>query len=122
MPDIQGIFKEAWSTALTGVTAVEAEAEKVLNRVADAAGFSPEDVRRHAREFGERLQTQRKELEKAIDDGVKKAASRFRVPTKGDIEAIEKRLEAISLKVEALANERAGQPPAQPPAQETKPE
>jgi polyhydroxyalkanoate synthesis regulator phasin len=118
MPDIQGIFKEAWSHALTGVTAVEAEAEKVLNRVADAAGFSPEDVRRHAREFGERLQSQRKELEKAIDDGVKKAASRLRVPTKGDLEAMEKRIEAIAAKVDALAQERT----AQPPSGEQKPE
>jgi polyhydroxyalkanoate synthesis regulator phasin len=113
MADIQGIFKEAWSHALTGVNAVEVEAEKVLTRVADAAGFSPEDVRRHAREFGERLQGQRKELEKAIDEGVKKAAGKLKVPTKGDLDAIEKRLEAIAARVEALAQDRAAQPPAE---------
>jgi polyhydroxyalkanoate synthesis regulator phasin len=106
MADIQEMFKEAWSHALAGVNAAEQEAEKVLNRLADAAGFSPEDVRRHAREFGDRLQAQRKELEKAIDDGVKKAASRLRVPTKGDIEAIEKRLDVIAAKVDELAKEK----------------
>jgi polyhydroxyalkanoate synthesis regulator phasin len=103
MPDIQELFKEAWSHALAGVNAAEAEAEKVFNRVADVAGFSPEDVRRHAREFGDRLQAQRKELERAIDEGVKKAASRLRVPTKADIESIEKRLDAISARLEALS-------------------
>ena len=107
MPDIQTIFKEAWSQALAGVNAAEVEAEKVFNRVADAAGFSPEDVRRHAREFGERLQNQRKEVEKAIDEGVKKAASRFRVPTKSDLEAIEKRLDVIAAKVDALSQQKA---------------
>ncbi|HET9552589.1 MAG TPA: phasin family protein [Anaeromyxobacteraceae bacterium] len=106
MADIQEMFKEAWSHALAGVNAAEQEAEKVLNRLADAAGFSPEDVRRHAREFGDRLQSQRKELEKAIDDGVKKAASRLRVPTKGDLEAIEKRLDVIAAKVDELAKEK----------------
>ncbi len=103
MADIQERFKEAWSHALAGINSAEQEAEKIFNRLADAAGFSPEDVRRHAREFGDRLQVQRKELEKAIDDGVKKAASRLRVPTKGDIDSIEKRLDAINARLDELA-------------------
>lgn len=105
MANIQEMFKEAWSHALAGVNAAEQEAEKVFNRVADAAGFSPEDVRRHAREFGDRLQAQRKELEKAIDDGVKKAATKLQVPTKGDLDAIEQRLTALSAKVDELARD-----------------
>jgi polyhydroxyalkanoate synthesis regulator phasin len=103
MANLQEMFKEAWSHALAGVNAAEQEAEKVLTRMADAAGFSPEDVRRHAREFGERLQAQRKELEKAIDEGVKKAATRLQVPTKGDLDAIEQRLAALSTRVDELA-------------------
>lgn len=108
MPDLQEMFKEAWSHALAGVNAAEQEAEKVFTRLADAAGFSPEDVRRHAREFGERLQAQRRELEKAIDDGVKRAAGRLRVPTKGDIEALGKRLDEIQARVDALARDKGG--------------
>jgi polyhydroxyalkanoate synthesis regulator phasin len=109
MPDIQEMFKEAWSHALAGVNAAEQEAEKVLTRLADRVGFSPEDVRRHAREFGERLQDQRREVEKAIDDGVKRAATRLRVPTKGDIEALEKRIDAIAARLDALGAERSGE-------------
>jgi polyhydroxyalkanoate synthesis regulator phasin len=105
MPDIQMIFKEAWSNALAGVNAAEQEAEKVLARIADAAGFSPDDVRRHAREFGERLTTQRREIEKAIDDAVRRAANRFRIPTKEDIETLQKRLDAVAERVDALARE-----------------
>ncbi len=107
MPDIQQMFKEAWSNALAGVNAAEQEAEKVLNRIADAAGFSPEDVRRHAREFGERLTVQRRELERAIDDAVRRTANRFRIPSKDDLDALQKRLDAIAEKVEALANEKS---------------
>jgi polyhydroxyalkanoate synthesis regulator phasin len=108
MPDIQTIFKEAWSNALAGVNAAEQEAEKVISRIADAAGFSPEDVRRQAREFGERLTSQRREIEKAIDDAVRRAANRFRLPTQSDIEALTKRLDSISERVEALAKEKGG--------------
>ncbi len=107
MPDLQAIFKEAWSNALAGVNAAEQEAEKVFSRLADAAGFSPEDVKRHAREFGERLQTQRREVEKAIDDAVRRAANRFRIPTKDDLETLQKRLDAIAERVDALARERS---------------
>ena len=60
MADLQEIFKEAWSQALVGINAAEAEAEKVLSRLADAAGFSPDEVKKHAREFGERLGQQRR--------------------------------------------------------------
>ena len=109
MPDLQTLFKEAWSNALAGVNAAEQEAEKVFARLADVAGFSPDDVRRHAREFGERLQTQRREIEKAIDDAVRRAANRFRIPTKEDIETLQKRLDVISTRVEALAKDRSPQ-------------
>jgi len=106
MADIQEMFKEAWSQALVGLNAAEAEAEKVLTRLADAAGFSPEDVKKHAREFGERLTNQRREVEKAIDDAVKKAAARFKLPTRDDIDGLKQRLDKISERVEELAKER----------------
>ena len=107
MPDLQTIFKEAWTNALAGVNAAEQEAEKVIARLADAAGFTPDDVRRHAREFGERLQAQRREVEKSIDDAVRRAANRFRIPTRDDIEALTKRLDAISERVDALSRDRS---------------
>jgi polyhydroxyalkanoate synthesis regulator phasin len=106
MPDLRDTFREAWSSALAGVNAAEAEAEKVLGKLADAAGFSPDDVKRHAREFGERLTTQRHDLERAIDDAVKRTANRFRIPTQADIEALQKRVDAVAAKVEAIAKDK----------------
>jgi polyhydroxyalkanoate synthesis regulator phasin len=106
MAGIQDMFRDAWSSALAGVNAAEQEAEKVLGKVADAAGFSPEDVRRHAREFGERLSSQRREIEKAIDDAVRRTANRFRIPTQADIDALQKRVDAVARRIEALSKER----------------
>jgi len=106
MADIQTLFKEAWSNALAGVNAAEQEAEKVLSRIADAAGFSPEDVRRQAREFGERLATQRREVERAVDEAVRRAANRFRIPSREDIESLEKRLDAVAQRLEQLAKQK----------------
>jgi len=106
MADIQELFKEAWSQALVGLNAAEAEAEKVFNRLAGAAGFTPEDVKRHAREFGERLSSQRREVERAIDDAVKRAAARFKLPTRDDVEALKRRLDEVAERVDRLAKER----------------
>ncbi|HQR28992.1 MAG TPA: phasin family protein [Anaeromyxobacteraceae bacterium] len=107
MPDLQTKFKEAWSQALVGLNAAEAEAEKVLARLADAAGLTPEDVKHHAREFGERLTQQRREVERAIDDGVRRAAAQFRIPTRDEVEALRKRVDQIADRLEVIAQQRA---------------
>jgi len=106
MTDIQTLFREAWSNALAGVNAAEQEAEKVFMRIADAAGLSPDEVRRQAREFGERLASQRREVERAVDEAVRKAANRFKIPSREDIEALERRVDAVAQRVEELAKGR----------------
>ncbi len=106
MPDIQTLFKEAWSNALAGVNAAEQEAEKVLGRIADVAGFSPDEVRRHAREFGERLANQRREVERAVDDAVRRTANRFRIPSREDLEALQRRVDAVAQRIDDLATQK----------------
>ncbi len=107
MADIQQLFKDAWAQALVGLNAAEQEAEKVLNRLAETAGFSTDDVRRHARELGERLTAQRREVERAIEEAVRKAAARFKLPTARDIEELKQRLDQVAERVEALSRERS---------------
>lgn len=105
MPDVREMFREAWSQALAGVNAAEQEAEKVLTRLAGVAGLSAEDVKRHAREFGDRLSSQRREIEKSIDEAARRAAGRFRIPSRDDIEKLERRLDAVTERIEALSRE-----------------
>ena len=107
MPDVRETFKVAWSQALVGINAAEQEAEKVMAKIADAAGFTPDDVRRQARDFAERLQLQRKEIERSIDDAVKRATSLFRLPSRDELEALRQRIDAVSAKVDAIASERS---------------
>jgi polyhydroxyalkanoate synthesis regulator phasin len=107
MADLQAKFREAWSQALVGINTAEAEAEKVLARLADAAGLTPEDVKHHAREFGERLTQQRREVERAIDDGVRRAAAQFKIPTREEIESLKRRVDQIADRLEVVAQERS---------------
>jgi polyhydroxyalkanoate synthesis regulator phasin len=107
MADLQAKFREAWSQALVGINTAEAEAEKVLARLADAAGLTPQDVKHHAREFGERLTQQRREVERAIDDGVRRAAAQFKIPTREEIESLKRRVDQIADRLEVVAQERS---------------
>ena len=107
MTELRERFKVAWSQALVGLDAAEQEAEKVIAKVADAAGFGPEDVRRQAREFAERLQAQRREIERTIDDAVKRATSRFKLPSREELDELRRRVDALSTRIDGLASSRA---------------
>jgi polyhydroxyalkanoate synthesis regulator phasin len=107
MADLHAKFREAWSQALVGINTAEAEAEKVLARLADAAGLTPDDVKHHAREFGERLTQQRREVERAIDDGVRRAAAQFKIPTRDEVESLKRRVDQIADRLEVVAQERS---------------
>ncbi len=113
MADLRETFKEAWSQALAGVNAAEQEAEKVFTRLADAAGFSSDDVKRHARDFGERLSAQRREIERAIDDATRRATSRFRMPLKADLEQLQQRLDAVAARLDELEKAKKDRPEGQ---------
>jgi ubiquinone biosynthesis protein UbiJ len=114
--ELERFLKEAWSRALTGVGAAEQEAEKVLGRV---TGMSGEELRRQAREMGERLNAQRREIEKAIDEGVRKAAGRLQMPTKDELEALKKRMDDLTARVEGMGGPRPEEKPG--PHEEQKP-
>jgi uncharacterized protein (UPF0216 family) len=64
-------------------------------------------VKHHAREFGERLTQQRREVERAIDDGVRRAAAQFKIPTRDEIESLKRRVDQIADRLEVVAQERS---------------
>ncbi|MBI5546367.1 MAG: phasin family protein [Deltaproteobacteria bacterium] len=99
-------FREAWSQALVAVSAAEEEASRVLHRVGEVAGWKPEEVRRQAQEFGERLAAQRKEFERTLDEGIARAVVRVKIPKREEIDALGKRVGRITERIEALEARR----------------
>ena len=95
-------LERTWSQALLAVSAVEDEATRWVHRVAGVVGWGPEDVRRHAGEWTVRLAGQRQELERFVDEGVRRALSRFQLPKRETIQDIDRRLGALSRRVDAL--------------------
>lgn len=99
---IPEIFHQVWSQALVAVNGAEEEALKLLSRAQEAAGWSPEEVRRQVREFTERLDSQRKELEGRVDATVKQSLGRLPVPRREEIAQLKARVEELARRVESL--------------------
>jgi polyhydroxyalkanoate synthesis regulator phasin len=95
-------FRDAWGQALAAVSSAEEEAQKLLHKAGDMVGWHPDEVVRQAREFGERLNRQRKELERTVEDRVKKAVGRIKVPRREELDAIRSRIEKLSARIDSL--------------------
>lgn len=92
-----------WAEALGRVSQAEDEAQKLVQKVSQAAGWSQEEVRRHARDLSERLVAQRKQVEASVEDAVKKSLQKLKVPKREEVAQLSARLDAIAQRLEALS-------------------
>lgn len=97
-------FERVWGQALVAVSAAEDEAGKVAQRVAELAGWSQDEVKRHVRDLADRLIAQRKEMEKGVEEGVARSLARLKVPRREDLETARQRLDALAQRIEALSS------------------
>ena len=73
-------LERMWAQAVTAMSSVEDEAARVVQRAQTVAGWSQDEVRRQVSELAERLAAQRRELEQGLDERVRGALQRLRVP------------------------------------------
>jgi polyhydroxyalkanoate synthesis regulator phasin len=100
---IAEFFQQVWSQALVTVSAAEDEAAKLLARVQGMAGWSQDEVKRQVREYTERLTSQRRDMERKVEDAVRVSLHRLRVPRKEEIAQLNSRLDTLNKRIEHLA-------------------
>lgn len=100
---IAEFFQQVWSQALVTVSGAEDEAAKLLAKVQGMAGWSQDEVKRQVREYAERLTSQRKDMERKVEDTVRVALHRLRVPRKEEIAQLNSRLDTLSKRIETLS-------------------
>jgi polyhydroxyalkanoate synthesis regulator phasin len=99
-------FERVWSQALLAVTTAEEEATRTVQRVAATAGLSQEEVKRHAREFTERLVGHRKDMERNVEEGVRRALSHLKLPRREELQDFEARLDRLAARIDALGQRK----------------
>jgi len=102
MQDIRETFRGAWAHARGSLNAAEQGAGKMMAKIAGTARISPDDLRQHARDLAGMLHDQRKEFQDAIGHVVRRAASPFKLPSRGELDALRRRVDVIAARVEML--------------------
>lgn len=95
-------FERVWSQALLAVSTAEEEVARSVQRVAEVAGWSQEEMLRQAKLLTERLTGQRKDLEHNVEEGVRRALLHFKIPRRDEIQDIEARLVRLAERIDAL--------------------
>jgi polyhydroxyalkanoate synthesis regulator phasin len=99
-------FERVWSQALLAVNTAEEEAARAVQRVATVAGWSQDEVKRQAREWTERLTGHRRDLEHNVEDRVRTALSRLKLPRREELQAVGSRLERLAERIDALEHRK----------------
>ncbi len=99
-------FERVWSQALLAVSTAEEEAGRTVQRLAATAGWSQEEMKRYARELTERLTGHRKDLERNVEDGVRRALSHLKLPRREEMQEVEARLGRIAERIDALGQRK----------------
>src|SRR5215813_6768178 len=95
-------LERMWAQAVTAVSSVEDEAARVVQRAQTVAGWSQDEVRRQMGDLAERLAAQRRELEQGLEERVRGALQRLRVPRREEVQAVMARVDRVSERVEKL--------------------
>jgi len=98
-------LERMWAQALTAMSSVEDEAARVVQRAQTVAGWSQDEVRRQMGELAERLAAQRKELEHGLEERVRGALQRLRVPKREEVQALTTRVDRVAERLERLERE-----------------
>ena len=96
------VFEHLWSQALVAVSTAEDEVSRAVQKLAGVAGWSQEEARRQVRELSERLVAQRRELNRVVEEGVKKALVRVKVPRRDELQDFGRRLDRMAERIRAL--------------------
>ncbi len=99
------LFERAWGHALLAVSTAEEESARMVARFAEVAGWGQEEVKRQVRDFTEQLTSQRRGIEREMEEGAKRALLALRVPRREELEQIGARLDRIAHRLDALSKE-----------------
>ncbi len=98
--------EKVWSQALIAVSTAEDEATRLVARLAAAAGWGQDEVKRQVQELSERLLTQRRSLETNVEEAVRGTLARLQVPRREQVLELTARLDRLAERVDALARRR----------------
>jgi polyhydroxyalkanoate synthesis regulator phasin len=95
-------LERLWSQALLAVSTAEDEAVRLAQKVSETVGGTQEEIRARAKELADRLTTQGRELEKTVEEAVKRTLSRVKLPRREELLEVQSRLDKLTERIDRL--------------------
>lgn len=95
-------YQQLWGQALVAMTNAEEEVTRLLKKLEERAGWHQDEALRQARTFSERLISQRRDMERRLEEAVRSTVAHIQVPRREDVTGLSTRIEGLAKRVEGL--------------------
>ena len=99
---VAAYVRDAWGQAIVTASDATEDVQRIVGRLADWAGFVPDESRRLVSELTERLRADRAQLESTLESAIRRAVAPFRLPPRGEVLAVETRLRELEARLDRL--------------------
>ncbi|MBI2264781.1 MAG: phasin family protein [Armatimonadetes bacterium] len=100
------LFFDSYLSAMSSFCWAQDQAEKIVKAWMDHGKTTREEGKKLLEELVSQTRRNQEEFTKMIQDGVKTVMSGFRLPTSAEVDALQKKLDELTGKVEALEKTR----------------
>jgi polyhydroxyalkanoate synthesis regulator phasin len=103
---LQEMLRETWMNALGVLHTAEGELSRVAARWIDLLGKPKEGAQQWAQDLQQRMRRNREVFEQKVEEGVRTAAERVRVPLVHEVSVLRARVEKLSERIDQEAARR----------------
>lgn len=119
MPDpkekIPQALKELWFVTLGALSLSAEEVRKAVEQFVKRGSLSHKDARKIVREVSSRVDQNRKQVEKKIESSVSRAMNQLKLPSRGELEGMFKRVTDLGRQVARIGPSRRSSKPGSAP-------
>ncbi len=98
--------QETWRQTVGKFATDEGETKTLFNRLSELGTVSRDEATRLVQEVRGRIEDNRKELDRRIDESVKTATKRLSLPSRAEIEALDQKLASMTERLAKLESRR----------------
>ena len=95
-------IKDAWRDTVGTYATSEAETKNLFGRLVDFGTLSKDEAMKILSEVGGRIEENRKELDKRVDESIHRATTLFAIPSPADVKALEAQVDTLERRIAEL--------------------
>ncbi|MFH1808517.1 MAG: phasin family protein [Pseudomonadota bacterium] len=99
-------LQEAWQSTLGRFATAEEGSHNLVQRLVDWGKLTGDEGRSLLTEWRQSIESNRRQLERRVEEAMQRSMGRFTIPTQHDLEALTAQIRELERRVSALAERR----------------